>query len=272
MPVSAVTSFAAVPAPQGAAEPGADEWYRAPAPDGHDVLLGVYRPDPSVVNPATVLVLHGGDGLRRKYEALAEGYASRGFIGIVGCWFDDPTQQLVEDSVSCAGGPVFKGSEPAADGDLDALVAAVAQVGGVDRARLAFVGRSYGAAASLLWAAGGGHLDPIVSSGGLLAASPQGVGAPRAGNRFPVDHAANIDAPVMIVHGVDDPITPVGQAAALVDALAGASKPAPTVAYYPSPAGHSIPWQSDAFPGRGGATFASAFLDETSAWIAARLP
>lgn len=264
--------FTPVPAPQSAAAPGTGEWYRAPAPGGLDVLLGVYRPNPAVLNPATVLVLHGGDGLRRQYETIAASYAAQGFIGIVGCWFDDPSQALVEDSVSCSGGPAFKGSETAAVADLDALLAAADQVADVDLARVAIVGHSYGATVALLRAAHAGAVQPIVSSSGLLAATPLGVGAPRAGNRYPADEAAGIDGPLMIVHGASDPITPIGQAQALVAALAGASKPTPTIAYYPAPAGHSIPWQADAFPGRPGASFSSAFINDSSAWIAAQLP
>lgn len=265
------SAFTAVAAPQGSAVPGTDEWYRGPAPGGRDVLFGVYRPDPAVVNPATVVVLHGGDGLRRKYETVAASYAAAGFIGVVGCWFDDPGQLIVEDSVSCSGGPAFKGSQTAAVADLDALLAGIDQVADVDLARVAIVGHSYGAAVALLRAADDGALQPIVSSSGLLAAVPVGAGSPRVGDRYPADHAATIDAPLMIVHGASDPITPIGQAEAFVLALATAAKPTPTIAYYPAPAGHSIPWQSDAFPGRGG-TFAAAFFDDTSTWIATQLP
>lgn len=270
--VTPTAAFTPVSAPQGSAVPGTAEWYRAPAPGGHDVVLGVYRPDRGVVDPATVVVLHGGDGLRRKYETLAASYAAAGFIGIVGCWFDDPGQEIVEDSVSCSGGPTFKGSEVAAVADLDALLAAVDQVADVDPARVAIVGHSYGAAVALLRAADDGALQPIVSSSGLLAAAPVGAGVLRVGDRYPRDVAASIDAPLMISHGASDPITPVGQAQAFVAALALASKPVPTLAYAPGPAGHSIPWQTDLYPGREPATFSSAFLDDTTAWIAAQLP
>src|SRR5438105_4915886 len=67
------TSFTAIPPPMGASAPGTSEWYWAPAPSGHAVTLGVYRPSAaSPTPPITVLLLNGGDGYRRVYEDLAQ--------------------------------------------------------------------------------------------------------------------------------------------------------------------------------------------------------
>jgi dienelactone hydrolase len=260
-PVAAPAAFTAVAPPLGALSNGTREWYRAPAPGGRSVTLGVYRPaSPSATPPLTVLVLHGNDGFRQQYEALAARLARSGLVAIVGCWFDRPEQRISDapDATSCSGGPTFKGAQRGIP-DVNALVAAADQVADVDGSRLVLLGHSYGATVALDRAAGGAS-EPVVSTAGLLARSPVGAASPAPGDVLPADPgvAARIDAPVLLAHGVADTITPIGQAKTLATLLAAAGNP-PTTRYYAAPADHSFPFVSAP---------AARFVSDLMAWLA----
>jgi dienelactone hydrolase len=258
------STFTEIPTPPGAyTEDGADHWYRSPAPDGRSVELGVYLPDPSFSSsPPTVLVLHGGDGLRRTHEDLARAYARAGFIGVVGCWFDQPDGALGEGAVSCSGGPTFKGTSSAAAGDVDSLVHALDHLPEVDTAQIAIVGHSYGGAVALMRASDTGSTQPIIAVSAPLASTPACCPL-RKGDRYPLDHAGEINGPVYLMHAEGDPIALVGQAQAF-----DAARPATAVRYYPRPAGHAFPWQTDQIPGApAGTTFASQFMADSVAWL-----
>jgi dienelactone hydrolase len=262
-------TFTEVPAPPGAyREGGADHWYRSPAPEGRAVELGVYLPKHPVSSPTpAVLVLHGGDGLRRVHEDLARAYAEAGFIGIVGCWFDQPDAPMIDGAVSCTGGPTFKGTEVAAVDDLSALVSAVGHLPEVDTSRLAIVGHSYGGAVALMRASDIDATEPIVAASTPFASKPACCPL-RKGDRYPLDHARSIKGPVLVIHGEADPIALVKQAREFV-----AARPATAVHYYPPPATHTFPWQTDAFPGApAGTTFASQFLADSVAWLKLQFP
>ena len=275
-------TFREVPRPQGASSsPGATHWYRAPNGDGHAVELGVYLPEKaSTTPPRTVLVLPGADGLRRRYEDVARGFAERGDVGIVGCWFDDPAAPLGQDAVSCSGGPIFTGTDQAGVASLDTLIAAVGQVplaplaptpATVDLGRLAIAGHSYGAAVALVRAATGGHREPIVASSGLYKNDPN-VGPPRAGDRYPTDLVRGIDGPVQVLHGAADNIVAITIAHDFVAALGRAGN-VPAFEEFPAPADHSFPFSDGAFPGAPpGTTFAKKYLADAGAWIDAHLP
>jgi dienelactone hydrolase len=268
-PVAAPATFTQVATPPGAYQQGgADHWYRAPTADGHSVELGVYLPESPVSTPTpTVLVLHGADGLRRNHEDLARAYADAGFIGIAGCWFDQPDAPLVHGAVSCSGGPVFKGTEAGAVADVDTLIAAVARVPGVDASRLAIVGHSYGGAVALMRASDTGATEPIVAASAPLAPAPTSLPL-RTGDRYPIDHVDTVDGRVLVIHGRSDPVVPVAQAEAYV-----AARPATDVTYYPEPAGHAFPWQTEQYPGApSGTTFRSQFLADTVTWLRRRFP
>jgi dienelactone hydrolase len=259
--------FTEVPTPPGAyRERGADHWYRAPAPDGHAVELGVYLPkDPHPTPAPTVLVLHGGDGLRRSHEDLARAYAEAGFIAVAGCWFDQPEAPLLDDAVSCSGGPPFEGTEGDAVRNVDALVAALVNVPGVDTSRIAIVGHSYGGAVALMRASDDAATEPVVAASAPVAARPACCPL-REGDRYPLQHVAGITGPVLLVHAVADPIVPVEQARRFV-----AARPATEVRYYPKPAGHAFPWRGDQYPGEPpGTTFASKFVADSVAWLTRR--
>ncbi len=265
--------LAEVARPPGAAtSPGADHWYRYATSGGHSVELAVYLPaSPLTTPPITVLALHGGNGLHRSLETLARGYAQQGFIGIAGCWFDQPEGELTDDSVSCSGGPLFQGTQAGATDSLDALVAAVKLVpGGVTADRIAIVGHSYGAGAALMRAADRGVTEPIVSASGVLARDPNCCGN-RAGDRYPTEPRPRSPDPSSSSTRTATRSLPIGQAVSFLAALdaSRAGQPATPHVFYGSPAAHELPFQGDAY---GGSTVAAQFLADTTAWIVLQFP
>jgi dienelactone hydrolase len=243
------------------------EWYSAPAPDGRIVTLSVFRPQVIALDanePATtVVILHGGDGFRRLYEDLAQRYAAQGFIAVTGCWFQADGPPPNADEITCQQAPTWKGMNATSAVDVDAVVQAAREVPGVDPNRLVVAGHSYGAGAALLRAAAG-HDEPVIVSSGFVAPSPLGTAIPLPTDQFATDHAAQIHAPVLIVHAGTgyDFITPPGQASALANALAAAGHPA-VLDFLPAPAGHAFPWQSP---------FDAQYLTTATNWIHAHVP
>lgn len=255
--------------PVGAGEPGTAEWYRAPAGDGYDVTLGVYRPPASTAGrpSITVLILPGGDGLRRMYEDLAQRFANAGFIAVLGAWYEHDEESCAADAIHCVDAPPFTGMNADTVRYIDALVAATDDARGVRADRVVLVGHSYGAGVALLRAAGG-RPEPVVSSSGLVSrvAIPA---SPLPTDQFAADVAGSIRVPVLVVDGEADPITPPAMADAFVAAMP-ADNPATTVRYVP-PAGHALPWQSESLPDRPGVPLSSRFVEDVGAWIRARL-
>lgn len=269
------TALEAIAPPAGAtpAPAGTSEWYWAPAPGGHAVTLGVYRPVTPLPNADTVLILNGADGFRRIYEDLAARIAAAGHVAVVGCWYEKPAAEQAGDAVACVHGPTFQGARAASVADLDALVAATLGVSGIDPARLVVLGHSYGAAVALLRASGGAT-EPVAGTSGLYAGDPPPAAPPLPTDVFAVDVASTIAVPVLIVHGEGDAIVPVGQADALVAALTAAGH-APTFSRLASPATHDLPWQDALLPEPdypAGTTVAAQVLADVLSWLAATLP
>lgn len=251
------TSFSLVSPPQGSVPlmfGGTSEWYRTPAPNGTSVELGVYRPSSSIgvnkisnVKPSqhagisTILILHGGNGLRDDHERLAKLFSERGYIAVVGCWFDLPSQDA-DRAVSCKGGPSFKGVNSDSVNDVDALLTALPKITGILPGKIAILGHSYGAAVALRRSAAG-HTEPIIAVTGLLA--PPDPNSTVAQTRLVTDElpstvASLINSPLLIVNGARDNITPLYMLDTFLEALSLAGKSTPTVVIEPD-AGHNLP-------------------------------
>jgi dienelactone hydrolase len=256
--------------PEGATVPGTFEWYRGPAPDAHAVTLGVFRP-PSATRvelSITVIILPGGDGLRRLYEELAQRFATAGFIAVLGSWYEHDESSCPLDAIHCPNAPVWKGMNAAAVRDVDAVVAAVGRIPGVDPNRVVLFGHSYGGGVALLRAANGSP-ELVVSSAGLNSRTGYR-GTPLATDEFPSDVASLIRAPVLVIQGRYDGITPFEMAETLIAAMPP-DNPADTI-FYPAPANHGYPWQSEAFPDRPGVPMSLRLVEDVGAWARAQFP
>ena len=247
--------------PSGAADPGTAEWYQGPAPDGHRVTLGVYRP---VGHPkGSVMILNGADGLRRQYEDLAARFSARGYIAVVGCWYDKSAASRAPDAIDCPNGPAWKGMNAASVADVDALVAAIRDVPGIDAEQIVLVGHSAGGGVALLRAGLENTNEPVVSSSGLLARTP----GSSATDLYAIDHAATIRVPVFVIHGTADPICPLEQAQAFVAALTRAGNP-PKTLYLDAPANHAFPFQGEACGDDPAIALSDRYVREVVDWMA----
>jgi dipeptidyl aminopeptidase/acylaminoacyl peptidase len=178
-----------------------------------------------------------------------------------------------------AGAEALHGGWGAADvGDVVAGLRAAAEHGWGDPARVALVGASAGGLTALLVALRAPELvgavvaiSPVTDLVALAATThrferhyndtlvgPAPVATPALRDRSPITHAASLRVPVLVLHGDADPVVPLAQSVAFVDAVREAGGDA-RLQVYPGE-GHG--WGSgatvaDAF-GRAG-----AFLDQT---------
>jgi len=214
-----------------------------PTVDGQSQLLDVYLPKGS--SPAggwpVLIAIHGGGWRRFSKDTygprIASAFVPRGYVVVA------PDYVL-----SAPGKPTW----PVNFEDVEAAVRWVrteAPAIDIDPARVAAIGESAGAnLAALLGtteASGSGGVSSQVnavvalstptdltalyeqSAGGGLAAAqflggtPAQVPASYVG-ASPIDHVSPADAPMLLVHGLQDPLIPVSQAQSMAAALAGA--------------------------------------------------
>jgi dienelactone hydrolase len=191
------------------------QWFSHDAPGGTHILVGVIRAAPSFTGSRpSILVVPGTDGLSVDYDTFGHELARAGFNVAIGCWFADAPTSPNSPLIGCAGAPAFKGVTDPAVADLDALVAAAKD--GLVTDDLALVGFSRGGGIVLLRAAHGAT-DPVVSIAGEIEGTTNLGTAPGEVNI--VTRAADIHAPVLLLHGEDDPVVPVTQARHLEAAL-----------------------------------------------------
>lgn len=212
----------------------------------------------------TVLLLNGADGLRRQYEELAARLSARGFIAVLGCWYDKSPSSRAPDAIDCPNGPAWKGMNLASVADVDALAAATRDVPGVDADQIVVAGHSAGGGVALLRAGLESTTEPVISSSGLLAPTL----ASSSTDLYAIDHVATIRVPVFVIHGTADPICPVEQARAFVAALEAAGNPAETL-YLDAPANHAFPFQGEACGDEPDVALSDRYVREVVAWIEA---
>ena len=211
-------------------------WHSVPMPGGASSIVGVVRaPDDAGRDRPAILLVTGTEGLNTDYPQFARELAVQGYDVAVGCWFrTEGATGAGNAGVACPQAPSFKGVSDAAVEDLDALVGGARRALG-DPASLALVGFSRGGGIAMLRAADGA-LDPVVSISGMVEGTTAWGNLPDEVNI--VERAAGVRAPVLLLHGEDDPLVPVTQAEHLADALRAAGADVQTH-WYPN-GGHGL--------------------------------
>lgn len=225
----------ATPSKRPANVPDTDvSWYSKTEASNVRVRIGVIRAPGTGSHPA-VLLVPGTEGLNVDYLAFAREMSVEGFDSVVGCWFDAGTPTDANDPrIACAGAPAFDGVTDRAVTDLDALVVLTREVLGPD-ARIGLIGFSRGGGLVMLRASHGAP-EPVASVAGMLEGTTAWGNLP--GEVNVVKRAADITAPVLILHGTTDGMVKVGQARAMEAALRADG--ADVVAKYYDGLGHGL--------------------------------
>jgi dienelactone hydrolase len=219
-------SRAGTVAPASDDMPAGIEWVRVAAPGG-ELSAAVARPPGKGPFPVIVL-LHGTHGFAREYVRLANDLArTSGVVAVAGCWFaggQGEGRQFVT-SIECPGAPAMPGAmSDAALDSVGALVAAAQDLSGVRGDRVALFGHSRG---------GGAAIHYLRKRGGVRTAVLNSTGYPQD----VVDHAGEVSAPLLMLHGTEDgnpadggsDLSKVDRARAFEDALRKAGKPVEAV-------------------------------------------
>ena len=195
-------------------------WHVVSMPGGASSVVGVVRaPDGAGRDRPAILLVTGTEGLNTDYPQFARELAAQGHDVAVGCWFRTEGATGAGDAgVACPRAPAFKGVSDAAVADLDALVLGARAALG-DPPSLALVGFSRGGGIAMLRASRGTP-EPVVSISGMVEGTTAWGNLPDEVNV--VERASGVRAPVLLLHGEDDPLVPVAQAEHLADALRAA--------------------------------------------------
>jgi dienelactone hydrolase len=211
-----------VAAPAGFDTPGA-EWIKVHGPNGRAFITAVLRPSGTGPFPV-VVVLHGGSGLGPQYVDLAADLARAGFIAIAGCWqaLSSPPAPMPHPVCSEATPQVDWERDPAANSGKE-LIAVARTLLGARADRVGLFGLSRGGHAGLWAASTGAGVQAVVLD------APAHVPIIPNPPPKPLDVIADLDAPLLIMHGTDDAIVPVDQSKEYEAAARALGKPVTAV-------------------------------------------
>jgi dienelactone hydrolase len=202
------------------------QWVKIEGSKGRKFLTAILRPDgPGPF--AVVLVLHGSDGLERDYLSVAQDVAKAGFLVLYGCWqageMGSTGNRICSEATSMlewlADPPNNSGNE---------LIAFARSLPTARSDRIGLYGMSRGGNASLWAASTGAQVQAIVAD-----APPD---LPDA-----KDVVTTLAAPVLLMHGTEDPQTPVKASREYEKAARDKGKP--IVALYFEGIGHVVSTQ-----------------------------
>ena len=222
---------AGTPTPDSVVGVDSVRWLRVRTDSGV-ILAAVARPKGAGPFPA-LIILHGTHGFAEEYVQLARDMAHRGVLGIAACWFEGHkgagTRYITP--IDCPGGPPFidaPGLERfrLARKSLNALVSSVRTLPDVKTNSISLFGHSRG---------GGAALDYVL----LHPREIEGLVLNSAG--YPPEvtaRAAEVDIPILLLHGTADSptgggsaVTSVNMARAFEAALRNAGKTVETTYY-----------------------------------------
>jgi carboxymethylenebutenolidase len=219
--VFVIVSCLAVPAaaqvdPQRAAEsavaigasrvdsPGV-HWVQVQA--GAGVLsAAVARPQGNGPFPA-IVILHGSHGFAMEYVDLARAFARAGFVAIAGCWFSGRTGAGARfiTPIDCPDAPPLSAaSSDTAFQAVEALVRAAREQPQVRPDRVSLFGHSRGGGAALQYVLKGGVTHALILNS---TGYPEDV----------VERAAQVTAPILLLHGTADSPADGGSARSSVE-------------------------------------------------------
>jgi len=179
--------------PPAGTESFAVQWVRVAAPDHGIMLAAVARPQGAGPFPAVVL-LHGSHGFARQYVRLAQDLARGGVVAVAACWFSGGvgTGLRFITPIACPDAPsIPNASDPGALQSVDALVQAVRTLPDVRGNRIALFGHSRG---------GGAALNYAFTSNNVQAVVLNSTGYPTE----LIGRAAELKAPILMLHGTED--------------------------------------------------------------------
>ena len=230
LPAAASAQGAAPPPLAGPA--AAIRWVDVPEPGGVRLRMAVAWPE-GIGRAPVVLVVHGTEGFSEDDVRLAEAYAAAGFVGVAACWFAGN---------DCPQGPPFVGVTPDTVRHVKAILTAAL---GLPRAReeVGVLGHSRGATLALLAASTGVDLRAVVVTSPQIAPGYRGNRRRTPIDVAPIDLAAGLHAPVLILQATHDPVTDVHDAREYERVLHGLGKPV-DAHYYESDA-HGLPFGAD---------------------------
>ena len=170
-------------------------------------------PDTDGPHPGIVLI-HSFNGLEAGYRTMTDRFAAEGFVVLAVGWqtferepADDTVAQLVRDGIS------FLRERDDVDGE-----------------RLGLTG----------FCAGGRYTMLLLPQIGNFGAGVAWYGFPNAGDPSPTDLIADLNAPMLIIHGTADEPSPVADIYAYATALDEASKPFELKVYQGEPHGFML--------------------------------
>jgi pimeloyl-ACP methyl ester carboxylesterase len=219
------------------------KWHTVTVPDLGVLLIAVARPKKVDASPA-LLLLHGTHGFAREYVGLAKALAREGRFAVAACWFEGGAGSGAQfvTPIACPDAPAMSpASSDLAFRTVHALVRAVRTLPDVAPVPVALFGHSRG---------GGAALNYVLKGGEARALILNSVGYPAE----VADRAAQIDVPVLILHGTADSsaeggstFTAITMARNFELSLRRAARPV-TARYYDGSGHNGVftnPWQFD---------------------------
>ena len=187
-------------APAGIDAPGA-QWYKLDGSNGHKFLTAILQPQGTGPFPV-VVVLPGAAGLGSRTLSLGKDLAGAGFLVVVGCWQAGEARTPGTAICSEATPQAEWVADPAANSGKE-LIAMAKTLPNAQADHVGLYGISRGGYAALWAASTGAGVQAVVAD--ALAHRPAIKPAPASSQ----DVVAQLDAPLLILHGTADQEMPV---------------------------------------------------------------
>lgn len=233
------------------------EWTSVATADGP---MDVYRAGAGGGHDRAVVVLQEAFGVNDHIQDVTRRIAAHGFLACAPDLFHRTGVGTLGYEQHAEAMPLIGAVDPAAIvTDVRAVLAGLAERDGIPAGRVAVVGFCFGGRAAFTAAtAVPGLAGTVVFYGPGVAAGPHAV----------LDRAPQIDAPILVHVGAEDPTIPPDQVAAVDAALAGTDAPSAQHVY--EGAGHAF--ACDARPALYRADAAALAWERTFAFLSEHVP